>query len=344
MTSLGDFLRVHEERKGCKLHIAAKIISTGCYVPDRIVTNDDLSQFPENSIPLIEQKTGVKERRFANDAQCTSDLAIQAAARCIQKIQFDPEYIDSLILSTSSPDRTQPATATRVQQQIGAQKAFAFDINSVCSGGIFALHIAHSLIKAGLCKNILVIAAELYSKHLNPKDFSTFPYFGDGAGAVLLSEGHDNIGIMHTILKTDGSGADLLQVPAGGTMLPYTRIENQNDVYFKMRGKEIYQFAITKGTEIVEELIDGSDIARDQIKFIIAHQANVNIIRELSDRLNIKYDKFFVNLDKYGNTASASIFIGLDELVESGKVGTGDLVVLVAFGGGLSWGATLLKF
>ena len=330
---------------GGKLHIGAKIISTGSFVPDKIVTNEDLiSQFPANSIPLIEQKTGVKERRFADDSQCTSDLAIQAAIRCIEKIQFNPEYIDALILSTSSPDRIQPATATRVQKEIGTQKAFAFDINSVCSGGVYALHIAHSLIKAGLCKNILVVAAEVYSKYLNPKDFSTFPYFGDGAGAVLLSAVYDNIGIMHTILKTDGSGADLLQVPAGGTMLPYSRIENQNDLYFKMHGKEVYKFAVTKGAEIVEELINDTGLTKDQVKFIIPHQASINIIKELSNRLDIKYDKFFVNLDKYGNTASASVFIGLDELIESGKVGTGDLVILVAFGGGLSWGATLVKF
>ena len=326
------------------MHIGAKIISTGSFVPDKIVTNEDLiSQFPANSIPLIEQKTGVKERRFADDSQCTSDLAIQAAIRCIEKIQFNPEYIDALILSTSSPDRIQPATATRVQKEIGTQKAFAFDINSVCSGGVYALHIAHSLIKAGLCKNILVVAADVYSKYLNPKDFSTFPYFGDGAGAVLLSAVYDNIGIMHTILKTDGSGADLLQVPAGGTMLPYSRIENQNDLYFKMHGKEVYKFAVTKGAEIVEELINDTGLTKDQVKFIIPHQASINIIKELSNRLDIKYDKFFVNLDKYGNTASASVFIGLDELIESGKVRAGDLVILVAFGGGLSWGATLVK-
>ncbi len=325
------------------MHIGAKIISTGFFVPDKIVKNDDLSQFPANSIPLIEQKTGVKERRFANDSQCTSDLAIKAAIRCIEKIQFNPECIDALILSTSSPDRIQPATATRVQKEIGAQKAFAFDINSVCSGGVYALHIAHSLIKACLCRNILVVAAELYSKYLNPKDFSTFPYFGDGAGAILLSAVPDNIGIMHTILKTDGSGAELLQIPAGGTILPYSRIKNQNDIYFKMHGKEVYKFAVTKGAEIVEELINDTGLTKDQVKFIIPHQASINIIKELSNRLDIKYDKFFVNLDKYGNTASASVFIGLDELIESGKVRAGDLVILVAFGGGLSWGATLVK-
>lgn len=322
-----------------------KILSTGSYLPENVIENNQLNLFPASAIPLIEQKTGVKSRRFADKSQCTSDLAVNAGIRCLEKAQFEPQNLDAIILATSSPDRIQPATATRVQAKIGARKAFAFDINAVCSGGIFALYVADSLIRAGFCENALVVASEIYSKYLNPADFSTYPYFGDGAGAVLLSGGRDNsTGIIHTILKTDGSGDDIIQIPAGGTMLPFSEVKNQKDIYFKMRGKEVYQFAVSKGTEVVNQLIEATGISKKQVKFVVPHQANINIIKELSERLGIAYHRFFVNLDKYGNVAAASVFIALDELIESGKVEKGDVIILVAFGGGLSWGATLIRF
>jgi 3-oxoacyl-[acyl-carrier-protein] synthase-3 len=319
------------------------IISTGSYVPENVIKNNELGQFPANAIPLIEKKTGVKERRFADKSQCTSDLAIEAANRCLEKVHFKPDELDVIILATSSPDRMQPATATRVQMEIGADRAYAFDINSVCSGGIYAIHIADSLIKSGSCENILVVASEMYSKYLNPTDFSTYPYFGDGAGAVLVSENQDSAQLTYTSLGSDGSGQDVIQIPAGGTMMPFYDVQNQKDIYFKMRGKEVYEFVIEKGTEIVNKLIQDTGINKNQIKFVISHQANINLIRKLSDRTGIDYDKWFVNLDRYGNTAGASVFIGLDELLESKKLENNDMVILVAFGGGFSWGAALIK-
>ena len=194
--------------------VKSGVASTGSYLPEKVVTNSDLKQFPPQFLPIIEQKTGVKSRSFASDSQSTSDLAILAAKRCLEKLSFNPMDLDAILLATSSPDRLQPATATRVQDRLGAAKAFAFDLNSVCSGGIFALHIADSLIRAGKCTAILVLAAEIYSRFLNPKDITTFPYFGDGAGAVLLiAKNSGKSGILHSICKTDGAKADLIQVP-----------------------------------------------------------------------------------------------------------------------------------
>jgi 3-oxoacyl-[acyl-carrier-protein] synthase-3 len=308
-----------------------------------VITNDALTQFPAQLLPLIEQKTGVRSRSHAKSSQCTSDLAIAASSRCLAKANFDPGHLDAIILATSSPDRLQPATASRVQSEIGALNAFAFDINAVCSGGVFALHVADAFIKAGIYKNILVVAAEIYSRFLDPSDFSTYPYFGDGAGAVLLvaSESTDK-GIVKSLLKTDGSGADIIQVPAGGSMLPFNQLKNPKDLYFKMVGKEVFDFAITRGTEIIQEIIKEAQIDKDQLCFIIPHQANINIIKELSSRLDINFNKFFTNLERYGNTAAASVLISLDELMDSGKIRNNDTVLLVAFGGGFSWGSNLI--
>lgn len=320
------------------------VISTGSFLPENTLSNSDLIQFPPSIIPLIAKKTGVNFRKFADDSQCTSDLAIIAASRCLTKAGIDPLELDALILATSSPDRIQPATATRVQNRIGATRAFAFDINFVCSGGILSLNLADSLIKSNFCKNVLVVAAEIYSKYLNPSDFSTYPYFGDGAGAVLLSsKPNTDRGIIHSILRTDGSRSDAIQIPAGGTMQPYQKLKNPKDIYFKMIGKEIFDFAIDKGTEVISEILQETGVSKDDIKYVISHQANINIIKEIAFRLEINPNKFPITLDKYGNTAAASIFITLDELFSCNSIDKGDLILLVAFGGGLSWGANLIK-
>lgn len=324
--------------------IKIRIASTGSYLPDNIVLNEQLSQFPAVHMQLIAQKTGVKSRRVASEIQATSDLAFLAAKDCLQKVGFDPSQLDMIILATSSPDRIHPATATRVQELLRASNAFAFDVNSVCSGGIFALSIADSFIRCGKCKNALVIGAEVYSRFLNPNDFASFPYFGDGAGAVLLQRTDEEVdGILSCLLHTDGSGADVIQIPAGGSRKPGWKVENQGEYYFKMNGKEVYQFAITRASEIIDKCLLKNRIDKGQIQAVIAHQANVNILQEISSRTGISYDRFFINLDKYGNTAAASVFIALDEALANGFIQKGDLCLLVGFGGGLSWGTTLIR-
>jgi len=320
----------------------ARLLATGSYLPDKIVRNEDLSQFPQASISLIAEKTGVRERRHASAAESTSDLAIAASRAALTKAHIGPSELQCIILATSSPDRIQPATATRVQHAIGATNAFAFDVNSVCTGSVYALAVADSFIKSGLCKNALVVAAEVYSRFLNPQDISTYPYFGDGAGAVLLGASADEAGIAGMVLHSDGAGADVIQIPGGGSLKPLAACGPQ-DGFFKMRGREVFQFATSKGSEVIEELLANTGVNKENIACVITHQANINIITELSQRLHIPMSRFFVNLDRYGNTAAASVLIALDEALANGAAKKGDYVVLAAFGGGLSWGASLLK-
>jgi 3-oxoacyl-[acyl-carrier-protein] synthase III len=320
----------------------SKVTSTGSYLPETVVRNEDLTRFPRAALPLIAEKTGVRERRHAAPEQCTSDLAIEAGRRCLDQAGIDPEQIDGIVLSTSSPDRPQPATATRVQAALGARHAFAFDINSVCSGGVYALHLADGLIRAGLHRSILVVAAEIYSRYLNPRDFSTYPYFGDGAGAVLLTAAAEP-GVLCSRLRTDGTGADVIRVPAGGTRLPFSAMSSPDEQYFKMDGKEVFRFAVEKGTEIMREVLDSAGLGAGDVDCFIPHQANINLIREFSSKLGVGMEKFAVNLDKYGNTASASVLIALDEARRSGRIDCGDTVVLAGFGGGLSWAGMALR-
>lgn len=322
----------------------AGIAAVASYLPPRRVTNEELTQFPKATIPLIEQKTGVKSRHYASNGQSTSDLALEAASLCLQKAGADPLDIDAIVLSTSSPDRIQPATAARVQALLGARNAMAFDINAVCTGGLYALQVANAFIRAELYDNVLVVAAEVYSRFLNPRDFATCPYFGDGAGALLVRpEPRSDRGIFQTLLKTDGAGWDLIAIRAGGAMIPLHQITNPNDAYFSMRGKEVFEFAVTRGSEVIRQLLDSAGLAAEEVAAVVAHQANRNVLAAIADRTGIPISKFPIVLDRYGNTASASVFICLDEAVSTGHVRAGENVVLVAFGGGLTWGAMLVR-
>lgn len=322
----------------------AYILSTGSFLPDRILSNEDLSQFSPEARRLIAEKTGVQSRRHAAEDQCTSDLAVAAARACLQKIDFRPENLEGIILSTSSPDRMQPATATRVQHKLGAANAFAFDINSVCSGGSFGIAVVDSLIRSGAFRTILLIASEMYSKILSPRDFSTYPFFGDGAGAVLFQAANGGPqGVLHSCLGTDGSRCDTICVPGGGTMLPFEKMPGPRSAYFRMKGEEVFAFTMDKGPKVIRRLLEEAGAAPGEVKRFICHQANINILHGIADRLGIPRERFFVNLDRYGNTASASVLIALDEAVSRGDLAPGDLVVIATFGGGLSWGANLIR-
>ena len=321
----------------------AVICSTGSYLPENSVPNEKLTGFPPSSLGLIFEKTGILSRKRAPEEACTSDLAVEAARRCLQRIDFPVEKLQGIVLSTSSPDRMQPATATRVQYKLGAVNAFAFDINSVCSGSAFGICMGEALIKSGKYENILLVASEMYSKILYKKDFCTFPLFGDGAGAIFFRAEDSDRGVRHSCLRTDGSGSDTVCVPAGGTMLPYERMKNPRLAYFKMNGPAVYEFATREGAAIIFQLLEEAEVALDAIDWFIPHQANLRIIETIADRLGVSREKFLVNLDRYANTASASVLVALDEAICSQVVRAGDLVVTCAFGGGLSWGANLIK-
>lgn len=320
----------------------ASIAATASYLPVNEVKNEDLNWFPETALKTISEKTGVNARRMAADDQCTSDLAFIAAQCCLEKVGFNPNDIEGIIVATSSPDRIQPATAARVQHLLGAHNAFAFDINSVCSGSVYGISLADALIKSGNHDNILFVAAEIYTRILNKRDFSTYPYFGDGAGAILFKAGSD-AGVLHSVLRTNGTGSDVICVPGGGTMMPCRQIANLRDAYFKMDGRAVFSFAVDKGAEVINEVLHRARMSVTDIGLFISHQANINILDRIAEALGVPADKFFVNLDRYGNTASASVLIALDEALASGKVSPGDLIVTVAFGGGLSWGANVIR-
>jgi 3-oxoacyl-[acyl-carrier-protein] synthase-3 len=324
--------------------LPTSILSTGSYLPERSVPNEALTQFPSGSLPLIKEKTGIAARRYAADDQYTSDLGFHAGRMCLQRADVSAGDIDAILLATSSPDRIQPATATRVQELLGARQAFAFDVNSVCSGALFALHLADSLIRSGQSRNVLVVASELYSRALlNPRDFSTCASLGDGAGAILLGPDGPQHEILCSKLHSDGSGQDLIQVPAGGTMLPYDQMVRPQDRYFTMRGPEVQRFASSHGAAVVHELLRACDVDPGDIAFVVPHQANIPVLQTLAELVGIDFSKFVITLDRYGNTAGASVLIAFDHLIMSGRARTGDLVVLVVFGGGLSWGATLIR-
>ncbi len=322
----------------------SRILSTGSFLPEKIISNEDLTQFSPEARKLIAEKTGVQTRRHASESECTSDLAIAAARKCLQKVDFPPEDVQGIVLSTSSPDRMQPATATRVQHELGAGNAFAFDINSVCSGSSFGITVVDSLIQSGKFKSILLVAAEMYSKILNSKDFSTYPFFGDGAGAVLFqADTGCSRGVLHSCLGTDGSKSDTICVPGGGTMLPFEKMPGPRSACFRMRGEEVFAFTMDKGPKIIRRLLEEAGVAMEEVKCFIGHQANINILHGIAGLLEIPKEKFFVNLDRYGNTASASVLIALDEAIGQGRLVPGDLVVIATFGGGLSWGANLIR-
>jgi len=322
----------------------AVIASTGKYLPEFILKNEDMVQFSEEARRLIGEKTGVYERRFAAEGQCTSDLAINAALNCLEKAGCPPSEVEGIILATSSPDRIQPATATRVQDLIGAVRAFAFDINSVCSGGTFGIAIADCLIRSGSCRTVLLIASEVYSRILNRKDFATYPYFGDGAAAVLFRSSPDpGRGVIKSRLATNGAGRDKICVPGGGTLLPFEKMTSPRSAYFRMKGPDVFDFAVEKGPEIISELVREAGFSLSDVKCFICHQANINIIYKIADTLKLPRGSFYVNLDRYGNTAGASVLIALDEAISEKVIKEGDLVVTAAFGGGLSWGANLLR-
>ena len=324
----------------------SEILATASYLPERVVRNEELIQFPPTAIPLIASKTGVCARRYAAEGQCTSDLAAEAAKRCLSNAGLEAGELDGIILATSTPDQPMPATCAQVQARIEAWNASAVDVNAVCAGAVYALRIADAQIKAGQARRILVIAAEVYSRILNPADFSTCPYFGDGAGAVLLdaAETPARPYISGGVLHSDGRGFDVIKIAAGGSRMPASKVNDPRQHYFQMNGKVVFDFAVTRGSEIIEEMCRINKLPKDRICHVVAHQANINVLKAIAQKTGLEMSRFAVNLDRYGNTAAASTLIALDEL-RQGCLG-GELqgnCMIVAFGGGLAWGGILVS-
>lgn len=323
----------------------AKVLATGGRAPDRVVTNDFFNYLVEDADDWIFSRTGIRERRFVAEDEATSDLATAAARNALAAGKIDPLELDCVIVATSTPDMILPATACMVQKNIGAANAFAFDMNAVCSSFVYAVDAADSFIRSGKYRKILVIGADTYSKILDFQDKTTAPLFGDGAGAVILGVTEEKKGILQTLIKSDGNGWELIQVPSSGTRKPVTAetIANRENT-FKMAGKSVFVFATDVIPQIIETVTAKAGIKATDLDHIIPHQANVRIIDFISKRTGIAKEKFLLNLDRYGNTAAASVGLALDENLRNGTIKEGELVLIMGFGGGLSWGGLLIQF
>lgn len=323
----------------------SEIIATGSGLAERVVTNDFFNYLVEDADNWIQSRTGIRERRFVNESQSTSDLATEAARNALAAAGMQAAEIDCIIVATSTPDMILPATACMVQKNIGAGNAFAFDMNAVCSSLVFAIDAADSYIKAGKCRTVMVIGADTYSKILNFDDKGSCPLFGDGAAAVILRATEKQTGILQTLVKSDGNGWELIQVPSSGSRLPITAetIASRQNTFF-MEGKKVFVFATDIIPKIIEEVTAKAGIKPADLDFIIPHQANLRIIDHITKKTGISKERFLLNLDRFGNTAAASVGLVMDENRRNGIIKPGNLVLVMGFGGGLSWGGLLIRF
>ena len=320
------------------------IVGMGSYVPEKVLTNQDLEEMVDTSDEWIHSRTGMRERHVAAPEQATSDLGAEAARRALAAAGLDAADVDLLIVATLSPDMFFPSTACFVQERIGAVNAACFDLGAACSGFLFALETARNQIAAGAAETALVIGAEKMSAFIDWEDRSTCILFGDGAGAAVLRAGAEGRGILKSVMGSDGALADLLRTPGGGSRMPFSQeVLDQRAHYLKMQGREVFKHAVTRMGEAVVQALEKNGLTTDDVACFIPHQANVRIIDAIAKRLGVA-DRMYCNVDKYANTSSAALAIALDEAVRDGTVKKGDLVALTVFGGGFTWGATVLEW
>jgi 3-oxoacyl-[acyl-carrier-protein] synthase-3 len=321
------------------------IIGTGSYVPEKILTNADLSRMVNTSDDWIITRTGIKERRIAAKDETTSDMATKAALNAIAQAKISPKEINLILVATATPDMLFPATACFVQKKIGATNAACLDISAACAGFLFGLEIAQQFITSHTHDTVLVIGAEKLTSITNWTDRNTCVLFGDGAGAAILRHRGSAHGVISTHIGSDGQYTDILFMPGGGSRCPITR-ENV-DMHLQtihMMGKEVYKQAVTAMLNAAKKALGQAGLSIEDIACVIPHQANVRIIEAIADRLGISRDKMFVNLDRYGNTSAAAVAIALDEANRSGRIKPGDYILMVVFGGGLTWASTVLEW
>ncbi|MBS5969319.1 beta-ketoacyl-ACP synthase III [Clostridium perfringens] len=320
----------------------AKMIGFGLYTPKNLVENEKLQEFLETSDEWIRTRTGI-ERRYISLYENTSDLAVEASKKALSQAGLSPEDIDLIIVATVTPDNFTPSTACIVQDKLGAKNAWAFDINAACTGFIYALKLGRSLIRSGEANNALIIGAETLSKALNWEDRGSCVLFGDGAGATVLTSTEEDCGIKCVNVKSDGSKGDSLVIQGLPLNSPFKDGKEVSENYINMNGREIFKFATKVMEESIVEILEKENIKIEDIAAIIPHQANLRIIDYVVKRLGIPREKFITNLQNYGNTSGASIPIALCESIDEGNLKKGDNIIMVGFGGGLTWGAALIK-
>lgn len=324
----------------------AAITGTGAYLPENILTNFELEKMVDTSDEWIRQRTGIVERRIAEDDIATSDLSIHAARLAIKRAQIDPLDIQMILVATVTPDTFFPSTACYVQKGIGAKNASAMDISAACAGFLYGLDLANGLIISGQYDTILVVGAEVFNNIVDWNDRNTCVLFGDGAGAAVVQATEEDRGIIASYIGSDGDYADidLLGIPAGGSRMPVTPDAiDQSLNKIQMNGREVFKLGVRLMPEAAERALKKADVSVDDIDLLIPHQANLRIIEAVGQRLGVPREKVYVNVDKYGNTSAATVIIALDEAIRDGTAKPDDLVLLVTFGAGLTWGSTLLR-
>jgi 3-oxoacyl-[acyl-carrier-protein] synthase-3 len=321
------------------------IIGTGSYVPERILTNAELEKMVDTSDEWITTRTGIKERRIAAEGESTSDLAAKAAQAALDNAGIPASEVDLIIVATITPDMFFPSTACFVQQKIGAKDAACFDVSAACAGFLYAMEIAQQFITSHTYDTVLVVGAEKLSSIVDWSDRNTCVLFGDGAGAAVLRHRGGGHGVISTFMASDGGLSDILYIPGGGSRFPITK-ENADQRLncIKMNGKETYKHAVTSMLDAAHRAMAEANVKTEDLACIIPHQANLRIIEAIADRMKVPLERFMVNLDRFGNTSAAAVAIALDEAHRTGRMKVGDYVLLVVFGGGLTWAASVIQW
>jgi len=324
---------------------SARVIGTGMYVPERVMTNEDFTRIVDTNDEWITKRTGMKQRRIAEHDQATSDLAIEACRRALDDAGVEPADVDLVICATITADNTLPATACWLQDRLGCTGAGAFDLTAACSGHIYGLAQARAAILTGQARTVLVTSAEVLSCITDYTDRSTCVLFGDGAGAAVVQASDEpDTGILYTTLYADGSGGTMMLLPAGGSRRPASHeTVDQRLHYMHISGREVFKFAVLKMQELIEECMKECDLTVDQVRLVIPHQVNTRIINAATGRMGFPPEKVFLNIDKYGNTGGASVAIAHDEARRQGALCPGDMALLIAFGGGLTWAGAAIR-
>jgi 3-oxoacyl-[acyl-carrier-protein] synthase-3 len=338
---MGDDLQLSIRRSPLRQLTGIHVAGTGSFLPDNIVTNEMLASLGCDAEWII-QRTGIRERRHAPPEMSTSDMAVAAGERCLKAAGVKPKDVDLLIVATLSPDYLLPATATAVQDRLGLNCA-AMDLSAACAGFMYAMVTGAQFVAAGTSERALVIGADTNSRVMNPEDKKTYPLFGDGAGAVLLTKGNERQGLVSYTLGADGSGTELLIRPAGGSRAPLPS-KNGADWFVHMDGRPVFKWAVRLLEDSSRHVLEAAGVDATDVDLWIFHQANIRILDAATDALGIDRSKVITHLDRYGNTSAGSVPIALDEAWRAGRLDRGDLLLLCGFGGGLSWGTALLRW
>jgi 3-oxoacyl-[acyl-carrier-protein] synthase-3 len=322
------------------------ILGTGSYAPAKVLTNADLEAMVETSDAWIRQRTGISVRHIADDSEATSDMAVAAARAALEQSGTDPLDLDAIIVATISPDMPMPSCAVLIQAKLGARKAFAFDISAACAGSLYGLTIADQFIRSGSAKRILVIGAELLSRLVDWTDRSSCILFGDAAGALVVGPtDEDGRGLLSAHLCSDGGAAGMLTIPGGGSRHPASQAVLDAKMHkISMSGREVYKFAVRVLPDALSNALDANHVTAADVDHVVCHQANLRIVESVLERVGIPMERCWINLDRYGNTSSASLPLSLDEANRSGRLRQGDLVAMMAIGAGMAWGSALMRW